>query len=180
MSDLMAGMSVKHQPINTKTPRHASALMAALSLSVFLSACLGGNVDQIVQRQCPSVALLTTADKLPLTGKTVELSAASLTCSINRSEEDALQAVVTLSGRVSEKVKMPIFVAALSADNQQLSRTQFAVTAQGGDFNLTLPAVIYGKKGDGRKARLVAGFVLTQVQLEANRADYRQKLGLGE
>jgi hypothetical protein len=43
-----------------------------------------------------------------------------------------------------------------------------------------LPPVIYGKKGDGSKARLVAGFVLTPAQLAANRADYRQKLGLGE
>jgi hypothetical protein len=177
MSDLMAASRVNYQQIKSKTARR---VMGTLVLPVFLSACLGANVDQIVQRQCPSVAILNTADKLPLDGQTVELNAASLTCSIDRNQDNALLADVTLTGRVSEKVKMPIFVAALDIENRQLSRTQFAVTGQGGVFNLTLPPVIYGKKGDGSKARLVAGFVLTPAQLAANRADYRQKLGLGE
>ena len=180
MSDLMAANSVKYQQIKSKTVRRAPGIMAALGLSFFVSACLGADVDKIVQRQCPSVALLNTADKLPRDGKTVELTSASLTCSINRAEDDALQAVVTLTGRASEKVKMPIFVAALDADNQQLSRTQFAVTAQAGNFSFTLPSVIYGKKDNAGKARLVAGFVLTEAELKANRAEYSQKLGLGE
>ena len=105
MSDLMAASRVNYQQIKSKTARR---VMGALVLPVFLSACLGANVDQIVQRQCPSVAILNTADKLPLNGQTVELNAASLTCSIDRNQDNALLAEVTLTGRVSEKVKMPI------------------------------------------------------------------------
>jgi hypothetical protein len=110
MSDLMAASRVNYQQIKSKTARR---VMGALVLPVFLSACLGANVDQIVQRQCPSVAILNTADKLPLDGQTVELNAASLTCSIDRNQDNALLADVTLTGRVSEKSKCP-FLSPLS------------------------------------------------------------------
>ena len=41
-------------------------LIAASALGLLLSGCLGlGNdVDEMVQRQCPAVAILATADKL--------------------------------------------------------------------------------------------------------------------
>ena len=184
MSDLQAENSAEYQPINAALWQRARKLSAPLALTVFLSgflaACLGPNIDQIVQSQCPPVNVLNTADSLPRNGVSATLSAASLTCSVNRDSDDALQAEVTLTGRVSEQMKLPIFVAALDGDNKPLARTQFAITAQGGVFSLTLPPVIYGKKGDDGKARLVAGFVLTPAQLEENRAAYRQNLGLGD
>lgn len=180
MSNFTLGHQVENKSLSKMRRGNPMRLALVSLLSLALSACLGPNIDRIVQRQCPSIAILNTADVLPLDGARAELSGASLSCSIDRDAEDMLLATVTLTGSVSQQQKMPFFVAVLDADKSQLARTQFAVTAAGGAFSLALPPVEYGKKGDGKKPRLVAGFVLTPAQLAANRAAYRKKLGLGE
>jgi hypothetical protein len=180
MSNLTLGDKLQNTALSKMRRRKSVRLALVSLLSLALSACLGANIDQIVQRQCPSIAILNTADVLRLDGASATLSGASLSCSIDRDAEDMLLATVTLTGSVSQQQKLPFFVAVLDADKSQLARTQFAVTAAGGAFSLALPPVEYGKKGDGKKPRLVAGFVLTPAQLAANRAAYRKKLGLGE
>jgi len=155
-------------------------LIAASALGLLLTGCLGlGNdVDEIVQRQCPAVAILATADKLAVEEASFEITEAQLKCFINRDNEDELLAAVTLSGRASAKRQVPLFLATLGENDAILSRTQYKVTLVQGDFSLTLPNFSYGKKGSEQKPRLVSGFVLTQAQLAANRAAYRKTLGL--
>ncbi|CAI8203175.1 MAG: Uncharacterised protein [Alphaproteobacteria bacterium] len=157
-------------------------LIAVAGFGLILSGCLGlgNNIDEVVQRQCPTVAVLTTADVLVVDGLTVEISKAELKCFINLDEEDELLASVTLSGRGDAKRQVPLFLAALDDKDVMTGRTQYRVTFPAGPFSIKLPNMAYGKKGDGQKPRLVAGFVLTQAQLEANRAAYRKKLGLGD
>ncbi len=157
-------------------------LIAVAGFGLILSGCLGlgNNIDEVVQRQCPTVAVLTTADVLLVDGLTVEISKAELKCFINRNEEDELLASVTLSGRADGKRQVPLFLAALDDNDVVTGRTQYRVTFPTGPFSIKLPNMAYGKKGDGQKPRLVAGFVLTQAQLEANRAAYRKKLGLSD
>lgn len=157
-------------------------LIAASALGLLLSGCLGlGNdVDEIVQRQCPSVAIVATADKLVVEEASFEITEARLKCFINRDNEDELLAAVTLSGRADARKQVPLFLASLGENDAILGRTQYKVTLAQGDFTLTLPNYSYGKKGNERKPRLVSGFVLTQAQLAANRAAYRKTLGLSD
>ncbi len=159
-----------------------TSLLVVIGFGLILSGCLGlgNNIDEVVQRQCPTVAVLTTADVLVVDGLTVEISKAELKCFINRDEEDELLASVTLSGRAGAKRQVPLFLAALDDKDVVIGRTQYRVTIPAGPFSIKLPNMAYGKKGAGQKRRLVAGFVLTQAQLEANRAAYRKKLGLAD
>jgi len=151
-------------------------LAVVVALSALLSACLGGDIDEVVQRQCPPIAVLVTADVLPRDAA-VYLDTATLKCFINRDAEDVLQAEITLSGRSVVAQQVPLFVAALGDNDRQLARSQYKISLQAGNYTVTLPLFVYGKKG-GRKPRLVAGFVLSEAELAANRAAYRKKLGL--
>lgn len=156
-------------------------LIAVAGLGLLLSGCLGlgKDVDEIVQRQCPSVAIIATADTMTTEDATFEISKARLKCFINRDNEDELLAAVTLSGRAGANEQVPLFLAILDENDAVLARTQYKITLGQGDFTLTLPDFSYGKKGDKQKPRLAAGFVLTPAQLATNRAAYQEKLGLG-
>lgn len=158
----------------------SSRLVLISGLALILSACLSADIEEIVQRQCPSVAILNTADILMVEGAKVEIDKAALKCFINREKDDELLAAVTLSGRATARQQVPLFLAALDEKDAVISRTQYQVQMSSGVFTLTLPSIAYGKKGAAQTPRLVAGFVLTPDQLTANRAAYRQKLGLGD
>jgi hypothetical protein len=156
-----------------------SRLVSLLGLTLLLSACLGVDVDEVVQRQCPSVSVLNTADRLVVDGASIEIDTASLKCFIDRDNNDELLAEVTLRGRADKNQQVPFFLAAL-IDDAVTSRTQYKVGLNGGEYEITLPNMAYGQKGAGQTPRLVIGFVLTQEQLAANRAFYQEKLGLGD
>ena len=158
----------------------SSRFFAVLGLTLFVSACLGVDVDEVVQRQCPGVSVLNTADRLVVDGSTIEIDSASLKCFIDRDNNDELLAAVTLRGRADKKGQVPLFLAALNENDAVTSRTQYKVRLSGGDYEITLPNMAYGEKGADQKPRLVIGFVLTQAQLAANRAFYLEKLGLGD
>ncbi|MCH1569206.1 MAG: hypothetical protein L7U47_07315 [Alphaproteobacteria bacterium] len=158
--------------------RHAPIIVVCLSL--FLSACLTGDIDEIIQRQCPPVAILTTADVLPLNAGTAELQTARLKCFIDNDNEDELLAKVTLSGRAQSKQEAPVFLAVLNAEDRVVARTQYKVNLPSGAFSMTLPSIVYGKKGGRTDLRLAVGFVLSKNQLAENRAALRKKLGLAD
>ena len=157
-------------------------LIAASALGLLLSGCLGpGNdIDEIVQRQCPSIGIVATADKLVVEDASFEITEARLKCFINRDNEDELLVAVRLSGRAGAGKQVPLFLASLGENDAILARTQYKVMLAQGDFTITLPNFSYGKKGSKRRPRMVAGFVLTQAQLAANRTAYRKTLGLSD
>lgn len=147
-------------------------------LAFVLSGCVGGSVNEIVARQCPPVDVLATADRLPLSNGVAALNGARLKCYINARAEDTLSADVTIAGAAPAGTELPIFLAILGRDNQIMARTQYKLATRADAFQMTLPSMEYGKKGDGGKPRLVVGFVLDSKQLEENRAAYRKQIGL--
>lgn len=159
-----------------KTNRTRLAVLGALG--ALLSGCLGADIDEVVQRQCPPIAVMVTADVLPRPAAAAHLDAATLKCFINRDDDDNLQAEIVLSGRSAVAQQVPVFVAALVGAERQVARTQYKINLPAGDYAITLPPFIYGQKGDGLKPRVNAGFVLSEAELAANRAAYRKKLGL--
>ena len=160
--------------MSCKTPR----LVSLLGLTFLLSACLGVNVEEVVQRQCPGVSVLNTADRLELDGAAIDIKTASLKCFIDRDNGNELLAAVTLRGNAAREQRVPVFLAALNSDDTITSRTQYRILLNAGPYEITLPNMAYGEKGAAQKPRLVLGFVLTQEQLAANRAAYQKKLGL--
>jgi hypothetical protein len=153
-------------------------LIAVALGSVLVSAC-GGGVDEITEKQCPEIAVLTTADSWQGDGVSAQMRTASLTCFIDR-DEDELMADITLRGTASKTgSKLPFFVASLDKDDRIINRVQYAVTIANNEFSFSLPRYGYGTRQDvARRPRLVAGFVLSEAQLNANRKAFRASLGL--
>lgn len=153
-------------------------LFTVVVLPVVLAAC-GGGVDRVTEQQCPSVGVLATADSWQSGAVTAQLQTAQLSCFISRNDDNLL-AEVSVDGRISAAgVPLNMFVAALNEKGEVTARTQLRVTPGTEAFSYKLPRIAYGRKGtETVKARLVVGFVLTDAQLQANRAEYRKKLGL--
>ena len=157
-------------------PFSASSIAA---LGFLLAGCVGVGVDQVVEGECPPVAPLATADRLPANGFEARITAAQLSCYVDRGSGDLL-AEVTLTGATDKSgVELPFFVAALDDKGVIISRTQMKVTPSATQFSYALPKISYGRKGsDSLKARLVVGFVLSDAQLAANRRAYSRAIGL--
>lgn len=153
------------------------SVFAALACGV--AACGGPNIDAVIATQCPPVAPLATADRLMVDGVEAKIKTASLTCFVDRAENDLLARVV-VSGTVSKTgPNLPFFVAALNEQGEIISRTQFKVTPGSTAFSYPLPNLAYAKFGaENVKARFVVGFVLTPAQLAENRTLYSQQLGI--
>lgn len=158
------------------TPNVRLAGLLALCLSV--SACAGNRMSAINAQQCPPVDILATADILKTGDGQAELTAASLTCFIDKKQDNRLLAQVTLRGTAAKGAQVPVFVAALDRNDEIIARAQYRLTARDTAFSLQLPHMDYGQKGDDRRPRLVAGFVLSDAQLADNRKAYRKSLGL--
>lgn len=152
-------------------------LIAVTLFSLALSAC--GGVDQIVERQCPEIDVLATADSWRSGDVTAQLTSAQLTCFIDRDTDDLL-ADIKLQGTISESgVDVPFFIASLNKEDGVINRVQYQVKVGQTAFVYELPRYKYGARSAlADKPRLVAGFVLTPAQLAANRTAYRKRLGM--
>ncbi len=146
-------------------------------MAAALSGCARLGLSELETRLCPPVDILATTDTLPLGDKRASLRDASLKCFV-KSSDNALMAEVTIRGNAAVGSQLPIFIAALDRDDKIIARVQYKLTARDKRFSLTLPAFAYGTKGDDKKPRLVAGFILTEQQLDDNRAAYGKQLGL--
>lgn len=151
-------------------------LMTAM-MTLMLTAC--GGVDEVVENQCPEIAVLTTADIWQADGKTAQIQTARLTCFVD-SKTDELLADIQLSGTASEVgMELAFFVATLDKNDTVTNRLQYKVKASGKNVTLDLPRYNYATRTTLlNKPRLVAGFVLSDAQLAANRAAYRKRIGL--
>ena len=150
-----------------------------VAMACVLAACGGPKVNEVLAEQCPPVAPLATADRFMVDGVEAKIDTATLTCFVDRAENDLLARVV-VSGTVSKSgINLPFFVAALNEQGELIARTQFKVTPGSTAFSYPLPKLAYGKLGaENLKARLVVGFVLTPAQLADNRAFYAKQLGI--
>tara|TARA_B110000971_G_scaffold194139_1_gene207614 strand:- start:1442 stop:1936 length:495 start_codon:yes stop_codon:yes gene_type:complete len=152
----------------------------ALSVSLMapLMGC-GASLDKVVETQCPRVDVLVTADSWQQGGVTAQLQLAELTCFID-SKTDDLLAEVRVRGSVSQiGVSLPIFAAALNAQDEIVARTQVKISPSETAYRLSIPKFVYAQKAsEDAKARVVVGFVLTPDQLEANRRVFAKQLGL--
>lgn len=164
--------------MNKQMKQQKVGLVFALALSGLLSACLGAGLDKVALRQCPPIDVLATADRLPVGDGEARLTDARLQCFIDSRQDNRLMAKVTLRGSAANNISLPVFVAALGRDGETVTRSQYRLTAKANRFEISLPPLVYGKKGDGEKPRLVAGFVLSEAQLQLNRAAYRKRIGL--
>lgn len=142
-----------------------------------LAAC--GGVDEVVENQCPEIAVLATADMWQADGKTAQMQTARLSCFVD-SKTDELLADIKLTGTASQAgMDLPFFVATLDMNGAVTNRLQYKVKASGTSFTLDLPRYIYATRVTMlNKPRLVAGFVLSESQLAANRAAYKKRLGI--
>lgn len=145
---------------------------------LFLTAC-GGGVDEIIAEQCPEIAVLASADRIDIDGVTAQMNTARLSCFVD-SDSDQLLADIRLKGKASASgVELPFFVATLDKDNRITERLQYKVNVSNRDFSFDLPRYAYATRLTlANRPRLVAGFVLSQEQLDANRSAYRQRLGI--
>jgi len=151
--------------------------ICVLAFASGLAACAGG-MNKMAARQCPPINILATAERLPMGDSQAVLTSASLQCFSKSGTDKILLAKVTLRGQAAKGTKLPVFVAALDRQDDIVTRVQYRLTARNNKFALTLPPMEYGQAGDGKRVRLVAGFVLSGTQLGDNRAKYRKKLGL--
>ena len=160
-----------------------AAPLTVLVLAALLSAC-GGGPRQIVERQCPPVQILAPADLWQSPADETAraaLNKVSLIC-FKDNEKDELTAQVTIEGeQTSPGVAMPLFTAVLGEDDNVLMRTQYDIKKPDTRFAAALPPVQYALLAQAAsKRRLVVGFVLSEAQLAANRAVWRDRLNLTE
>ena len=146
-------------------------------MALSLTAC--GGVDEVVETQCPEIAVLATADIWQADGKSAQMQTARLTCFVD-SETDELLADIQLTGSASQAgMALPFFVATLDVNGAVTNRLQYKVKASDTSFSLNLPRFTYAMRLTMlNKPRLVAGFVLSKDQLAANRAAYKKRLGI--
>lgn len=146
-------------------------------LALFVTAC--GGVDRVVENQCPEIAVLATADYLDSNAQNARMRSAQLSCFVD-SKTDELMADIQLTGTASQAgMELAFFVATLDKNDAVTNRLQYKVKASGTTFTLNLPRYVYATRASLlNKPRLVAGFVLSDAQLEANRAAYRKRLGM--
>ena len=147
------------------------------SATMLVAAC--GGVDEIVKDQCPEIAVLVTADVWKQDKASAQMKSVRLTCFID-GDSNELLADIRLKGVASEAgLALPFFVATLDKENRITDRLQYKVKVGKTDFAFDLPRYVYGTRDKlADRPRLVAGFVLTPAQLKANRADYRDRLGI--
>ena len=155
-------------------PRH----LLILVLVPLLAACgVGSNLGNV---SCPSVRVLTLAERLPLgDNKAARLTAVSMSCEKNRNS-GALLAEVELFGTSSQgEISLPVFVASLASNGDIVQRSQHTITSTGGGFSVELPSFEYGNSQQGQTPnRVVVGFVLSEDQHGDNRAAWRKAMGL--
>ena len=159
------------------------APLRVLALAALLAAC-GGGPRQIVERQCPPVQVLAPADLWQSPADETAraaLSKVSLIC-FKDNEKDQLTAQVTLEGeQTTPGIAMPLFTAVLGEDDNVLMRTQYEIKKPEIQFIAALPPVQYALLAQAAsKRRLVVGFVLSEAQLAANRAVWRDRLNMTE
>jgi len=146
-------------------------------MALALTAC--GGVEEVVEKECPEIVVLATADIWQEGDKAAQMKTAQLVCFID-AKTDELLADIVLTGTASQTgLELPFFVATLDKNDAVISRLQYKVKAGGTSFELKLPRYNYATRDTlVNKPRLVAGFVLSEAQLAANRAAYKKRIRL--
>ena len=149
-----------------------------LFLMPLLAAC-GGNY--VPAERCPYGGVLATAENLPTADGTVALLyGAKVSC--ERADE-GIKAEITVFGDMlssAKNMKVTIFAALVDKNNNVVTRTQEDFKVKQGLFEVDMPILVFetSDTGSTRQAEFFVGFVLTDDELNANRAAWRESLNI--
>ena len=143
-----------------------------------LAAC-GGNY--VPPERCPYSGVLATAENLPTAdGVAALLYGATVLC--ERGNE-GVDAEVTVYGDMllgDKKTNITIFAALVDKDDNVLARAQEDFNVKQGRFEVDMPILQFDASniGSAGQAGFFIGFVLTDDELNANRAAWRENLNI--
>ena len=143
-----------------------------------LAAC-GGNY--VPPERCPYGGVLATAENLPTAdGVAALLYGATVLC---ERIDEGVGAEVTVYGDMllgDTKTNITIFAALVDKDDNVLARTQEDFNVKQGRFEVDMPILQFDASniGSAGQAGFFIGFVLTDDELNANRAAWRENLNI--
>ena len=149
-----------------------------LFLTPLLAACSG---NYIPAERCPYGGVLATAENLPTAdGTAALLYGAKVSC--ERADE-GIKAEITVFGDMLSSAKnmnLIIFAALVDKNDNVVTRTQEDFEVQQGLFEVEMPILVFDPSDTGSRgqAEFFVGFVLTDDELNANRAAWRKSLNL--
>ncbi len=149
-----------------------------LFLMPLLAAC-GGNY--VPPERCPYGGVLATAENLPTAdGAAALLYGATVLCA---KAEESIEAEITVYGEMvssAKNIEVTIFAALVDKDDNVLARTQEEFNVKRGRFEVDMPVLLFDASNIGStgQAGFFIGFVLTDDELNANRAAWRENLNI--
>ena len=149
-----------------------------LVLLPLLAACGGRDVPPA---RCPGGAVLATAESLPGgDGPTALLFGVSVEC---EKADAGIDAEITVYGDLlgaASETTLPLFVALVDKDENVLARAQGNFRVKPGQFKVDMPVLQFDPStlGSVDQAAFLAGVVLTDAELKANRATWRDNLNI--
>ena len=149
-----------------------------LFLTPLLAAC-GGNY--VPAERCPYGGVLATAENLPAAdGTAALLYGAKVSC--ERADE-GIKAEITVFGDMlssAQNMNLTIFAALVDKNDNVVARTQEDFKVKQGLFEVDMPILVFDPSdtGSGGQAEFFVGFVLTDDELKANRAAWRESLNI--
>ena len=149
-----------------------------LFLMPLLATC-GGNY--VPAERCPYGGVLATAENLPTAdGTAALLYGAKVSC--ERADE-GIKAEITVFGDMlssAKNMKLTIFAALVDKNDNVVSRTQEDFKVKQGLFEVDMPILVFDPSDTGStgQAEFFVGFVLTDDELNANRAAWRESLNI--
>ena len=149
-----------------------------LFLMPLLAAC-GGNY--VSAERCPYGGVLATAENLPtVDGTAALLYGAKVSC--ERADE-AIEGEITVFGDMLSSAKnmnLTIFAALVDKDDNVVTRTQEDYKIKKGLFEVDMPVLVFDPTDTGStgQAEFYVGFVLSEDELKANRATWRENLNI--
>ena len=149
-----------------------------LLLMPLLAAC-GGNY--VPPERCPYGGVLATAENLPTAdGAAALLYGATVLC---EKADESIEAQITVYGDMvssAKNIDVTIFAALVDKDDNVLARTQEEFNVKQGRFEVDMPVLQFDARNIGStgQAGFFIGFVLTDDELDANRATWRENLNV--
>ena len=143
-----------------------------------LTAC-GGNY--VPPERCPYGGVLATAENLPAAdGTAALLYGAKVLC---EGADEGIKAEITVFGDMLSSAKnmnLIIFAALVDKNDNVVTRTQQDFDVKQGLFEVDMPILVFDPSDTGStgQAEFFVGFVLTDDELNANRAAWRESLNI--
>ncbi|MGB1118459.1 MAG: hypothetical protein ACPG30_07120 [Parvibaculales bacterium] len=152
--------------------------MPLLFLLPLLAACGGSYVPA---DRCPYGGVLATTENLPTADGTAALIyGAKVMC---ETAGEGIEAEITVYGDMLANAKnmdVTIFAALVDKDDNVVTRTQEDFKIKKGLFEVDMPVLVFDPTDTGStgQAEFYVGFVLSEDELKANRAAWRENLNI--